>query len=124
MCSLQRSECSNLKQAESTLPRRLGSSERFGRDEPIWLALHMCIEAILGIPLHSFLYLKLTKYYVFLIISYLFSSTKSENKKAEQVLSGSVCGMGELVQTMYTYVSKCKNDTNIYIYLYIYVYII
>jgi hypothetical protein len=35
-------------------------------------------------------------------MSYVFSSTKSE-KRAEQVLS---CGLGEVAQTMYTYVSK------------------
>jgi hypothetical protein len=48
-----------------------------------------------------------------LIISYVFSSTKSENKRTEQVLPGSR-GMGrvEVAQTMYTYVSKCKNNKN------------
>jgi hypothetical protein len=44
---------------------------------------------------------------VFLIISYVFSSTKLENKRAEQ--PGSGVG-GEAAQTMYTRVSKCKND--------------
>jgi hypothetical protein len=42
-------------------------------------------------------------------------STKSENNKAEQVLprSGGWEGVGEwreVVQTMYTHVSKCKNN--------------
>jgi hypothetical protein len=32
-----------------------------------------------------------------------------ENKKAEQVLSGSG-GRGEAAQIMYRYVSKCKNN--------------
>jgi hypothetical protein len=41
---------------------------------------------MLGISLYSYLYLKLTKMYVFLIIAYVFSSTKSENKRVEQVL--------------------------------------
>jgi hypothetical protein len=41
---------------------------------------------MLGISLCSYLYLKLAKSYVFLIISYVFSSTKLENKRAEQVL--------------------------------------
>jgi hypothetical protein len=40
-----------------------------------------CMEARLGISLYSNLYLKLAKWYVFLIISYVFSSTKSENKR-------------------------------------------
>jgi hypothetical protein len=36
---------------------------------------------------------------------YVFSSTKSENKRVEQVLPGGG-GMG----VRYTHVSKCKND--------------
>jgi hypothetical protein len=52
--------------------------------------------------------------YVFFIISYVFSSTKSENKRVEQVLPGSrgrgCRRSGEVAQTMYTHVSKCKND--------------
>jgi hypothetical protein len=34
-----------------------------------------------------------------------------ENKRAEQVLPGSRVGSGgEVAQTMYTHMSKCKND--------------
>jgi hypothetical protein len=62
--------------------------KRSGRDEPIWVVIHKCTEATLGISPYSYFYFKLTKMYVFLIISYIFSSTKSENKMAEQVLSG------------------------------------
>jgi hypothetical protein len=59
------------------------------RDEPMWVVIiHMCVESMLGISLHSYLYLKLAKLYVFLIISYIFSSTKLENKRAQQVLPG------------------------------------
>jgi hypothetical protein len=39
---------------------------------------------------------------------YVFSSTKSENKRAEQVLPGRG-GKGEMAQIMYTHVSQCKN---------------
>jgi hypothetical protein len=42
----------------------------------------------------------------FLLSLYFFSSTKSENKSAEQVLPESRGGG----QIMYTHVSKCKND--------------
>jgi hypothetical protein len=54
------------------------------------------------------------KRYVFLIISYVFSSTKLE-KRAEQILLGSrEIGVGEVgeqeAQTMYMRVSKCKNN--------------
>jgi hypothetical protein len=63
--------------------------KRSGRDEPMWVAIHMCMEATLGISLYSYLYLKLAKMLCFLIISYVFSLTKLENKRAEQVLPGS-----------------------------------
>jgi hypothetical protein len=36
-------------------------AKRFGRDEPMWVAVHMCMEAMLGISLYSYLYLKLAK---------------------------------------------------------------
>jgi hypothetical protein len=55
----------------------------------MWVAIQMCMEATLGISLYSYFYLKLAKHYVFLVISYVFSSTKSENKRVEQVLPGS-----------------------------------
>jgi predicted RNA-binding protein YlqC (UPF0109 family) len=50
----------------------------------------------------------LQKLYVFLIISYVFSSIKSE-KRVEQILPGR---QGEVAQTIYTHVSKCKNNKN------------
>jgi hypothetical protein len=60
---------------------------RSGRDEPIQVVIHMCMEAMLRISLYSYPHLKLAKTYVFLIIAYVFSSTKLE-KRAEQVLPG------------------------------------
>jgi hypothetical protein len=39
-------------------------------------------------------------------LSPVFSSTKSENKRAEQVLPGSEAGEGEVAQTVYAHVSK------------------
>jgi hypothetical protein len=59
--------------------------KRTGRDEPVWVAR----EAMLGISLYRYLYLKLAKCCIFLIISYIFSSTKLENKRMEQVPPGS-----------------------------------
>jgi hypothetical protein len=35
--------------------------KRSGRDEPMWVVIHMCMEAMLGISLYSYLYLKLAK---------------------------------------------------------------
>jgi hypothetical protein len=35
--------------------------KRSGRDEPIWIVTHICMETTQGISLHSYLYLKLAK---------------------------------------------------------------
>jgi hypothetical protein len=35
--------------------------KRSGRDEPMWVVTHKCMEAMLGISLYSYLYLKLPK---------------------------------------------------------------
>jgi hypothetical protein len=53
----------------------------------------------------------------FLIIFYVFSSAKLENRKAEQILPrGRGGGWGgvrfEVAQIMYTHVSKCKTIKN------------
>jgi hypothetical protein len=65
--------------------------KRSARDEPMWVAIYICVEIMLGISLYSYFYLKLGKktHYVFFIISYVSSSTKSKNKRTEQVLSRS-----------------------------------
>jgi hypothetical protein len=54
------------------------------------------------------------KCYVFLIISYVFSSTKLE-KRARQILPGNEGDGGggqdgEVAQTMYMHMNKCKNN--------------
>jgi hypothetical protein len=35
--------------------------KRSGREKPIWVVIHMCIEAMLGISLYAHFYLKLAK---------------------------------------------------------------
>jgi hypothetical protein len=77
------------------------------RDEPVWVVIHMCMEAILAITLCSYLYLKLAK---MLCLSYYllcFLLNKIEYKRAEQVLPGRGW---KVAQTMYTHKNKCKND--------------
>jgi hypothetical protein len=66
--------------------------KRSGRDEPIWVVILIFMEATQGISLYSYLYLKLAYHHVFLF-SYVFSSTKLENKRVEQVL---LRGQGEV----------------------------
>jgi hypothetical protein len=63
-----------------------------GKDEPIWVVIHMCIEAMLGISLYSYLYLKLAK---MLCLSY-YCLCLLFNKTGEEYRTGSVwkCGGG------------------------------
>jgi hypothetical protein len=61
--------------------------KRSGRDESIQVVMHMCMEAMLGISLYSYPYLKLAKTICLCIIAYVFSSTKLE-KWPEQALPG------------------------------------
>jgi hypothetical protein len=70
-----------------------------GRDELMWVAIHVCMEAALRISLHSYFYLKF-------IITYVFTSTKSENKKVNRFCPE----VRRRQQTIYTHMSKCKND--------------
>jgi hypothetical protein len=75
----------------------------------MWVEIHTCMEAMLGISLYSYLYLKLGKMIgLYYLLRFLFNS---ENKRAEQVLlrSGEE-SRGEVAQTMCTHVSKCKKD--------------
>jgi hypothetical protein len=41
--------------------RRGLGSKRSGRDESIWVEIHMCMEAMLGISLYNYVYLRLAK---------------------------------------------------------------
>jgi hypothetical protein len=83
---------------------------RSGRDELMWVVIHMCIEATVGISLYSYLYLKLAKTLYLSYYLYVFSSTKLE-KRVEQVPPGSGGSgrRGYMAQTMYIHVSKYKN---------------
>jgi hypothetical protein len=66
---------------------------------------------MLGISLYSYHYLKLAKSCVFLIIPYAFSSTKLENRFCPEREGGAEERRGgDPNKTMYTHVSKCKND--------------
>jgi hypothetical protein len=59
--------------------------KRSGRDESTWVVTHLYMEAMLGVSLYSYPYLNQQKCFTFLIIAYVFSSTKLEIK-AKQVL--------------------------------------
>jgi hypothetical protein len=73
----------------------------------------MCIEAILGISLYIYLYIKLAKtlflfYYLFCFSLQQNWRTSGRNRFCPE--AGGKWGEGEVAQTMYTHVSKCKND--------------
>jgi hypothetical protein len=85
------------------------SSEESGRDEPMWVVIHMYMEAMLGISVYSYLYLKLAKtlclsYYR---LCFFFSKIREQE---EGTGSAWKWGMGKMAQTMYTHVNKCTND--------------
>jgi hypothetical protein len=68
------------------------------------------METMLGISLHSYLYLKLAKTLSLLSLSFLVNKI---GERESGTGSARKWGVGEKVtQTLYTHVSKCKNDTN------------
>jgi hypothetical protein len=82
--------------------------KRSGTDEPKWAEIHMCMET-LEVSLDSYLYLKLAKHYVFLIIScFLFNKIREQEDGTGSARKQG--GEREVGQIMHTDVSKCKND--------------
>jgi hypothetical protein len=84
--------------------------KRSGRDEPMWVAIHMCLEAMLGISLYSHFYLKLAKmlclsYY---LLCFLFNKIREQGGRTGSAWKWRGEVRGEVAQTMYTCVGKCK----------------
>jgi hypothetical protein len=52
--------------------------KRSGRDEPMWIVIHMCVEAMLRIFLYSYLCLKLAK--TLLLLCLLFNKIGEEGR--------------------------------------------
>jgi hypothetical protein len=83
--------------------------KRSGRDEPIWVVIHMCMETTQGISLNIYVYLKLQRLHVFLTIFYNFFFYKNQRTREWNRFSkeaGMEWGGGP---NNYTHVSKCKN---------------
>jgi hypothetical protein len=68
-----------------------GSSERSGRDEPMWVVTPKCMEAMLGISLYSCLYLKLAK---MLCVSYYFLYFLFNKIREQEGRTGSTWKLG------------------------------
>jgi hypothetical protein len=66
--------------------------KRTRRGESTGAVIHICMGTKQGNCLCSYLYLKLAKHHVSPFIFFVFSSTKSENRRAE--LFGRVAGTG------------------------------
>jgi hypothetical protein len=86
--------------------------KKSGRNEPMWIAIHKYIEAMLAISLCSYLYPKLAKTLCHsYLLSFLFNKIKEEGRECSAWKQGFGGGRGEgMAQIMYTHVSKCKND--------------
>jgi hypothetical protein len=65
--------------------------KRSGRDEPVQVVIHMCMEAMLGISLYSYPYLKLAKMLSFLLS--LMSSLQQNWRRGQN--RGSLGGEGK-----------------------------
>jgi hypothetical protein len=86
--------------------------KRSARDEPMWVAIHKYMEATLGIYLYSYLYFKLAKtlclsYY---LLCFLFNKIVEQEGRTDLAWKRGGGGVLEVAQTVYTHVSKCKND--------------
>jgi hypothetical protein len=86
--------------------------KRSGRDEPMWVVIHKCMEAMPGICLYSYLYPKLAKmlcpsYY---LLCFLFNKIGAQEGERGSARKRGWEVVKEVGRTMYTHVSKCKND--------------
>jgi hypothetical protein len=82
--------------------------KRSGRDESMWAVIHMCMETVQGISLYSYLHLKLAKMLCFPFYLIYFFLQQNQRIRGQNRFYPE--GWGKVAKTMYTHVSKCKND--------------
>jgi hypothetical protein len=80
MSLLWRNSCRNLKVTELNMSRGSGTSEKISKKCITLDIIHWCMEAKLGVFLHSYPYLNYQKHFVSLIIASVFSPTKLERE--------------------------------------------
>jgi hypothetical protein len=73
--------------------------KKSGRDEPMWVAIYICMETTQGISLYGFLHLELAKMLCFCFYLVGFFFNKIGEKRAEQVLPGGTVVGGNNVYT-------------------------
>jgi hypothetical protein len=69
--------------------------KRSSRDEPTWIAIHMCMEATQGISLYSYLHFKQAKNAMSFFLSYVFflqqnRRTRGQNRFCLEVGGGAI----------------------------------
>jgi hypothetical protein len=76
--------------------------KRSGRDEPMWVAIYMCMEAMLGISLCLSYYL----------LCFLFNKIGEQEGRTGSALKGrwEERGGGEVAETIYTHVVNVINN--------------
>jgi hypothetical protein len=92
--------------AEATMGRGPGSS----RDELMWVVIHLCMEATLGISLYSYFYLKLAKNTMSFLLSLMFSLQQNWRTRGQNRFCLESRGWGEWCPKQFIPVSKYKND--------------
>jgi hypothetical protein len=89
--------------------------KRSGRDESIWVVIHMCMEAMLGISLYSYPYVKLAKtlclshYCLWLLYNEIAEEGRTGSVWKREESGGDERGGGqwvEMTQTMYAHMNK------------------
>jgi hypothetical protein len=65
-------------------------AKKSGRDEPMWVVIHKCMEAMLGISLHSNLYLKLAKMLClsYCLLCFLFNKIRKDEDRTGSAQNG------------------------------------
>jgi hypothetical protein len=88
--------------------------KRSGRDEPMWVVIHMCMETTLGISVQlSLSQTSKNAMSLLYLLCFLFNKIgkqEGQTDSAQNQEGGGNRRSGEVAQTMYTNVSKCKND--------------
>jgi hypothetical protein len=79
-----------------------GVARRSGRNEPMWVVIHMCMEATLGISLYSHLYPKLAKMVCLLyyLLYFLFNKIGEKGRTVSTRKQGK--GVGGGTNNVYT----------------------
>jgi hypothetical protein len=75
--------------------------KRSGRDEPMWVAIHLCMEAMIEITLYGYPYLKLAK--VLCLSYFLFNKIGEESRARFCLAAREGGGEGGDPSNLYTY---------------------